>query len=664
MSVELSKSSTEFLRSAAVHAVRRSTDARAIWLLGLAAVAAAYAPVIAMAPTSAPWSNLPWLLAPYLAVVGWIDAGRRAEQRARLAAWLFAGSAAAGLLAQVVWAFEMHVLASRGVPVAAYLFLLPYLLVAAGAWLALGSRRGLSTSGVTADALLVLLAGVVSVLRLVVEPVLVSADVGQGEIALIATLQVLGLVPLFFAALLVLRRSSAFAPASSAALLGAALAFAAGGMLSLSGLDPQPFTLGDPFDYLWLVGWLLLAFAGFVARSSPATAPDLDRLRLAHDGVRRMIVPVAALFLTVAVVDVALRPVARTETVLAIALLGTVLALRTAHAFSLTDREEDRKRQLAYTRALVEVTHALAQARDLDATLAVISQSARGVLGTRAAGIELVSDHGATLETRAAVGLPEDVMGLTFPVQGSFTGWVVQHGEARAAVDPSSDPFIQPQSLAFLGRSPLAAAPIRFRGQTTGALYACIRAEPFDAEDLAFLGAMAEQAAIAIERARLFDQVSILSVTDPLTGLANRRSLEKELAREFAAAGRGRDLVAVLFDLDEFKQYNDAHGHLAGDEALVAFARSLHEESRAMNLVARYGGDEFVALLSDTRLEGGHAFIERVRAGFHDAAMALGRGPVAFSAGAAAFAPGMTIPDDLLRAADENLYRQKPRESA
>ena len=661
MRVDFPSASTEFLRQVAAHAVRRSTERRAPWVVGLLVVAAAYAPVILLAPTSAPWGNIPWLLAPFLALVGWGSAVRRTDQRARLAAWAFAAAAAAGLATQVVWAFEMHVLGPREVPVAAYLFLLAYVLLSAGAWLALGARRGAWRPGLTADALLVLFAGAVVVLRLVVEPVLGSSDATFGQIALIATLQTLGLIPLTLASLVVLRRSSAFAPASSSALLAAMIAFAGGGMLSLAGLEPQPFTLADPFDYLWLLGWLLFAFSGFVARTAPSTAPDLRRDRLAYEGLRRMIVPVAALFLAVVVVDVALRPGIRPETVVAIALLGVMLALRTARAVALTDREDDQVRQLAYTRALVDVTHSLAEATNLDATLAVICDATRRVLGTGAAGIELITAEGDALETRSTVGLPDEILGVRFPIEESFTGWVVRHGEPRAALDPTADPHVNRDSLWFLGRSALAAAPIRFRGETSGALYACIRSEPFDAEELALLGAMAEQAAMAIERARLFEQVTVLSVTDPLTGLANRRSLENALSREFAAARRGRELVAVIFDLDSFKEYNDTYGHVAGDEALQAFAGALRAETRAMNVAARYGGDEFVALLSGTTPEGARAFIQRVGAVFHRDVTALGRGSVEISAGLAAFDPAMEGPDDLIRAADLDMYRQKPR---
>lgn len=660
MSVELTSSSTEFLRKTAAHAVRGPAAARGWWIVALLLVIGAYALLAYLAPAPGAWWSAPWVMAPLVGVIAWAEAARRADQRTRLACRLFIGAAAAGLITQLAWASEIHVLARGGVPRAAYLLVIQYVLMAAGAWLCLGRRGRMWATGVTADALLVFLAGLVLVLRVVVEPLLISMDGGR-ELTVVASLQTVALVPLFFAALLVLRRSAALPPASAAALLAAALAFMAGGMLSLSRLDPEPFTPGDPFDYLWLVAWLLLGAAGFAARTLAPTARAMLRDRKAHDGLRRAIVPAAALFLALGVVDVALRPVIRPETVVAIILLGGMLALRTAHAFALTDRDQARKRQLGYTRALLDVTHTLSDAPDLDATLRVIVESARSVLGTHAAGIELIMEDGATLETRAAVGLPRHVVGLRFPVRGSFTGWVVRHGQARTTSNPTTDPYVQPQSLHFLGRSPVAAAPIRFRGETTGALYACIRNEPFDAEELSFLGAMAEQAAMAIERARLFEQVSLLSDTDPLTGLANRRSLQRELDREFAAARRGRDLVVVMFDLDGFKPYNDRHGHLAGDEALKAFARALQEETRTMNLGARYGGDEFVALLSDTRPEGARTFVERVRIRFESEVGELGRGVIHVSAGIAAFDPAMRDPDALVRAADKDLYREKAR---
>jgi len=231
-------------------------------------------------------------------------------------------------------------------------------------------------------------------------------------------------------------------------------------------------------------------------------------------------------------------------------------------------------------------------------------------------------------------------------------------------MDPFSDPLIHPQSLEFLGHAPVAAAPLVYRGRPLGALFACFRDTPFDDADLELLGALADQAAIAIENARLFEQVRALSLTDPLTGLANRRQLERELAREFAAARRGRRVVAVVFDLDGFKAYNDRYGHLAGDELLRAFGDLLASETRAMNLAARYGGDEFVVVLSDSDRASAQAFVDRVQAAFPQRAAQLGRAWVTVSAGVAEYDPSMQGPHDLIAAADRALYEAKSARAA
>src|SRR5690606_15056905 len=121
----------------------------------------------------------------------------------------------------------------------------------------------------------------------------------------------------------------------------------------------------------------------------------------------------------------------------------------------------------------------------------------------------------------------------------------------------------------------------------------------YSADDLRVLERLANHAGIAVGNARLHERIRVLSLTDPLTGLANRRHLSVYLEREFAAARRGRTLSVLLFHLDRFKEYNDTAGHQAGDEALRAFARILRTETRTMNLTARYGGDEFIAVLTE-----------------------------------------------------------------
>lgn len=148
-----------------------------------------------------------------------------------------------------------------------------------------------------------------------------------------------------------------------------------------------------------------------------------------------------------------------------------------------------------------------------------------------------------------------------------------------------------------------------------------------------------------------------LALLDELTEIPNRRLADLFLEKEFAAAQRGRHLAVVLFDLDRFKAYNDAHGHAAGDDALRAFVAVLNTRTRRMDLSARYGGEEFIAILSGGDLTGAVLFAESVRSSLK------GQGGVieglTVSAGVAEYDDAMASASDLLAAADRALYEAK-----
>ncbi len=148
-----------------------------------------------------------------------------------------------------------------------------------------------------------------------------------------------------------------------------------------------------------------------------------------------------------------------------------------------------------------------------------------------------------------------------------------------------------------------------------------------------------------------------LALTDSLTELPNRRHAMVFLENEFGAAERGRPLAVALFDVDNFKEYNDRFGHQAGDEALQKFGETLLSTTRRMNLSARFGGEEFLTILAGSEAEGAHIFAERVQE-----ALLLeqpSQGQLTVSAGVAAYHPSMGSPDELLAAADAALYRAK-----
>lgn len=188
------------------------------------------------------------------------------------------------------------------------------------------------------------------------------------------------------------------------------------------------------------------------------------------------------------------------------------------------------------------------------------------------------------------------------------------------------------------------------------------------------LGGLAEalQASIAeledrvAERTRALEdanaQLLALSLRDPLTGIGNRRSFDEALVREWGAAVRRAEPLALLIiDVDHFKRLNDAHGHLVGDEVLKAIARAVTGVlRRSVDLVARFGGEEFVVLLPDTPLAEALALAGRLREAVAGRELVPGVGTITVSVGLAVATPSPSeAPSALLAAADAALYRAK-----
>ncbi len=167
----------------------------------------------------------------------------------------------------------------------------------------------------------------------------------------------------------------------------------------------------------------------------------------------------------------------------------------------------------------------------------------------------------------------------------------------------------------------------------------------------AMLSTLAAEAAAAIERDALLQQLARAADHDPLTGLANRRSWDRHAAREIARATRdGEPLAFLLADLDHFKAYNDTWGHLAGDELLRDFATAAGGCLREVDVLARWGGEEFVAVLPRCAGSDAVAIADRIR----------GCVPAGQSAtiGVAQWVPGTTATETLAQA-DAALYRGK-----
>lgn len=174
----------------------------------------------------------------------------------------------------------------------------------------------------------------------------------------------------------------------------------------------------------------------------------------------------------------------------------------------------------------------------------------------------------------------------------------------------------------------------------------------------------------AVRRERMLTQQAVqlktLSAMDSLTGLANRRSLDEVLEREFRRAARAHHSVAVLLiDVDEFKLYNDTYGHQAGDRCLTQVAQVLKQSlKRPADLAARYGGEEFLIILPETDLVGAAAVARTMRVGVEALRLlhtgSAHNGVITISQGVAATIPGKTDTfEGLLAQADVALYAAK-----
>jgi diguanylate cyclase (GGDEF)-like protein len=173
-----------------------------------------------------------------------------------------------------------------------------------------------------------------------------------------------------------------------------------------------------------------------------------------------------------------------------------------------------------------------------------------------------------------------------------------------------------------------------------------------------------ELAALYRQKVRLFEQARRMSTTDHLTGLRNRRYLDKALARETAVAERyGGSFSLIMLDIDDFKQCNDLHGHLAGDAVLQELARILESHVRQVDAVVRYGGEEFIILLPQTEREGALEMGERIRRAVRAHSFANGKEGldirVTISLGTAAYPQDASGASELIARCDEALRAAK-----
>jgi diguanylate cyclase (GGDEF)-like protein len=226
---------------------------------------------------------------------------------------------------------------------------------------------------------------------------------------------------------------------------------------------------------------------------------------------------------------------------------------------------------------------------------------------------------------------------------------------------------LQPHHIAGPEISPIrssAMAPLRLGDRCLGVISAqSYREGAYDESSVRLLTAIAEQMALAVQNAKLFADAKQRADVDPLTNVYHHRFLKTRLEDELRRSARsGKPVALMMLDLDNFKQVNDHHGHLTGDEALKKVTALLHECCRGSDIIGRYGGDEFMVILPDTDREQVERVTARVDAALRESELPLAGGkrlPLNCSIGHAVYPDDATTPAELISKADAELYQAK-----
>src|SRR5437868_6531401 len=326
------------------------------------------------------------------------------------------------------------------------------------------------------------------------------------------------------------------------------------------------------------------------------------------------------------------------------------VAVENARLFA---EEQRRARQFAF---LNSISKTAISSEDSEQMLAEIVSHIQKNFRFDHIGIGIFDYFTKEIEIRAEAGITAQVLGKRIPLGTGIVGRVVRTGET-ALVQMTGDQRLQgvlPDSHAVL------CIPITYGEKLQGVLNVESQSEDaFTPQDVLVMKTLADLLATALHNALVFQQLQQQSITDGLTGVKTRRFFWEGLNSEWKRASRsGRPFSVVLMDLDKFKEVNDSLGHLEGDLVLARVGRLLEQRCRQSNVVARYGGDEFIILMPETGVDQAQILAERLRLWVANDPM-LNEHHITGSFGVASFPVHGFSAEDIIRVADAGMYVSK-----
>ncbi len=315
-----------------------------------------------------------------------------------------------------------------------------------------------------------------------------------------------------------------------------------------------------------------------------------------------------------------------------------------------------------------EIGKALTSTLNLNQVLQIIMEKISSLFRPDTWSLLMVDEQTGELYFEIATGeAAESLKEVRLKPGEGIAGWVATRGEPLVVDDVSSDKRFAPRldELTNTQTRSVVCVPVKSQDRVLGVieLINCVGQFPLDNEDLFRLQALADYAAIAIQNARVVQQIHELTITDDCTKLYNSRYLHSVLESEIYRSTRYEYEFSLIFmDLDHFKLVNDHYGHLRGSKLLAEVGQLIKAHLRMIDFAFRYGGDEFVVLLPQTpktntlvvarrlhRLIGRHVFLQ-------DEGLNIS---ITASLGVATFPDDARSKADLIRQADEAMYLVK-----
>lgn len=273
--------------------------------------------------------------------------------------------------------------------------------------------------------------------------------------------------------------------------------------------------------------------------------------------------------------------------------------------------------QVQGLKGILSVAQIVVSSLELDEVLQNILHSAMSVMDMPAGSVALYDADTCQLKLHAHAGLSDRFVALDRwqVTPGGLTFEILDRGEVFIVNNTADADFFNNPLAIEEGILSLIAVPLKIHKRTIGVLYLDdFKPRQFATEKLELLSVLTSFATMSIDHARLHAQTLQLACTDGLTGLYNHRQFKKMFAEEVARATRySKPLSIILFDVDDFKAFNDTYGHPNGDIVLQEMATMLTELLRDCDSLFRYGGEEFVTLLPETPLAEAAKVAERIR---------------------------------------------------